>query len=95
MGRKKKVVSSPLNPNWKIFDQVKVNGRILTKNTEFSVKGERGRFRFLKYVVSDKYEWIDCIGGPKGYEKMRAFSPERVRRVHVKRTMRSRDHKSE
>lgn len=88
MSRKKKVTIPRLIPNWKVFDEVKVNGRILTKNTEFSVKGERGRFRFTQYVVSEKSEWIDCIGGSKGYEKMRSFSPDSVRRVHVKRTTR-------
>lgn len=89
MGKKKKLVSPAIRPDWKYLDEVKINGRIVTKGTEFSVKGERGRFRFTQYVVTDKSEWIDCIGGPKGYEKMRSFSPESVRRVHVKRTTRS------
>ena len=93
MGRKKKLVSPALNPNWKYLEEVKVNGRILVKGTEFSVKGERGRFRFTKYVITEKSEWIDCIGGPKGYEKMRSFSPSQIRRVHVKRTTRSNAHK--
>lgn len=95
MGRKKKVTSPRLTPDWKILNEVKVNGRILTEGTEFSVRGERGRFRFTRYVITEKSEWIDCIGGPKGYEKMRSFSPTSIRRVHVKRTTRSNVRKSE
>ena len=95
MGRKKKLVSPALHPDWKYLEEVKINGRILVKGTEFSVKGERGRFRFSRYVITSKSEWIDCIGGPKGYEKMRSFSPSSVRRVHVKRTTRSNARKSE
>lgn len=83
-----KTLTSDLSKNWTKHESMKVNGRILEKGTEFSVKGERGRFRFIAYVVTDKTEWIDCVGGQKGYEMLRAFDPSRVRRVHVKQTTR-------
>lgn len=62
------------------------SGRHVEPGTEVSIKGERGRFRFVEHVVTDKgAEWISVVGGPKGVSTWRAFRPERIRRVHVKR----------
>lgn len=65
-----------------VSDLYRVNGRYLTPGTEFSVKGQRGRFRFLAYVQTDRGDWIDCYGGRQGYGAFRSFSPESVRTVH-------------
>jgi hypothetical protein len=83
MGRKKKdtvVVNN--NPDWVISDSVQINGRIVSEGTELSIRGESGRFRFKAHVVTPKAEWIDVIGGKKGYEKWRSFRLDRVKRVH-------------
>lgn len=96
MGRKRKSATALSSPTgWIKHETMKINGRILEKGTEFSVKGERGRFRFIAHVVTDKTEWIDCIGGQKGYEMFRAFSPTNVRRVHVRQKTRSNARKNE
>lgn len=60
-----------------------VNGRHLSPGVEFSVRGERGRFRFQEHVLTpDGREWIHAIGGATGVVMFRAFRPDRVRRVH-------------
>jgi len=65
------------------------NGRHVEPGVELSVKGERGRFRFVAHVLTDKgEEWIDCYGGPDNREAFRSFRPERITTVH--RTTRSR-----
>lgn len=62
-------------------------GRHLEPGTEVSIKGERGRFRFVAHVVSDSgAEWIDVIGGSKGVRMFRSFRPDRIKVVHTKRT---------
>lgn len=75
----------PLPSDWTILEEIRANGRILVRGTEFSVIGERGRFRFVKYVQTGAgIEWIDAIGGPSGREAWRAFLPSQVRTVHAK-----------
>lgn len=60
-----------------------VNRRVLRVGTEVSIRGERGRFRFLRAVETPAGAvWLDFIGGPAKAEKWRSFHPERVRRVH-------------
>lgn len=79
--RKKSVVNLPAD--WHEFDTAEANGRHITPGTEVSIRGERGRFRFLKRVVRDSgLEWLDFWGGPKGAEAWRSFSADRVKRVH-------------
>ena len=65
---------------------IAASGRHLSPGTEVSITGERGRFRFVRHVVTDKgVEWLDFIGGTKGVSMMRAFRPERIKRVHTKK----------
>ncbi|QNO12721.1 hypothetical protein SEA_SNEK_61 [Arthrobacter phage Snek] len=76
-----------LKPNlpadWHEHDSAEANGRHITPGTEVSIRGERGRFRFIKRVTRDSgVEWLDFWGGPKGCENWRSFRPEQVRRVH-------------
>jgi hypothetical protein len=72
-----------LPADWHEFDHAEANGRRITVGTEVSIRGERGRFRFLKRVVRDSgKEWLDFWGGPKGSENWRSFSAEQIRRVH-------------
>lgn len=78
MGRRSKVHVEQVPDGWTIYDSAKVNGRILTKGTEVSIRGERGRFRFQRRVVTEQAEWLDFIGGAR----FRSFYPEKVKRVH-------------
>jgi len=82
MGKKKKVVAHPTS--WIVSSEIQVNGRIVSVGTEVSIRGESGRFRFMKHVKTDTSEWIDVIGGKKGYSTYRSFTVDRVKTVHYK-----------
>ena len=66
----------------KVTTELQINGRNVAVGTELSIKGERGRFRFLKHMATATTEWIDVWGGPSGREQMRSFRPDRVKTVH-------------
>lgn len=82
MSRRK--VITPSNPlNWTITTEISINGRIVSPGTELSIKGERGRFRFIQHVVNaNGVEWIDVVGGKKNYDMFRSFKLDRVKTVH-------------
>lgn len=63
---------------------IKINGREVTPGTELKIRGERGRFRFMKFVRNGEAEWIDLWGGPSGREQTRSFRVDRVATVHYK-----------
>lgn len=70
-------------PDWEVSTDFVVNGRHLTPGTEASIRGERGRFRFLRAVRTGAgAEWLDFVGGPTGHAQWRSFRPDRVRTVH-------------
>lgn len=77
--------------HWAVSAHARIHGRNVCHGTEVSIRGERGRFRFLRHVTNGRTgtEWIDVYGGVKGHETIRSFRPERVRTVHVKRAMRA------
>jgi hypothetical protein len=84
MGAKKpnkKVTPNP-NPSWVETYEIQINGRNITAGTEVSIRGERGRFRFIKHVKTDKAEWVDVVGGPKGIRMWRSFRIDSVKTVH-------------
>jgi hypothetical protein len=89
MGRRSKKAIPELAPGsiaeWKIATEMQINGRNVVPGTELKIEGARGRFRFVKHVVSGTgCEWIDVWGGPKGMPSFRSFGLERVKRVHYK-----------
>jgi hypothetical protein len=88
MSRRKKV-SVPDVPrpdrNWIVLTEIQINGRHVVKGTELKISKERGRFRFIKQVTTEKgVTWIDVWGGPKGSEAIRSFYPDRIKTVHSK-----------
>jgi hypothetical protein len=82
MGKKRNVVSHP--ESWIVTNEIQVNGRTVSVGTELSIKGESGRFRFLKHVKTQTSEWIDVVGGKKGYSTCRSFRISQVKTVHWK-----------
>lgn len=59
------------------------NGRHLVPGTEVSIRGERGRFRFISAQETKAgLTVLNFVGGSSGHEAFRSFYPERVRRVH-------------
>lgn len=70
--------------DWAVAHEVEANGRTITVGTELSIKGQRGRFRFVEHVwrpIRDT-EWITVWGGPKGSEQMRSFRIDQIKTVH-------------
>jgi hypothetical protein len=63
----------------------KINNRLVEPGTELSVTGETGRFVF-RWMTGDD---LTCWGGKSGREKYRTFSPDRVKRVHIKKVLRN------
>lgn len=94
--RRKAKRQSRIPAGWTIETETRVNGRILTPGTEVSIKGERGRFRFVKRVRTDKgADWLDFIGGPVNAPSWRSFGEERVKRVHrIAKTRKSQQEKA-
>jgi hypothetical protein len=87
MSRKKSTepVAPKPNDGWTVSIDIQIHGRYVSKGTELKISGERGRFRFIKHVITDKAsEWIDVWGGPKGCESIRSFTMDRVKTVHSK-----------
>jgi hypothetical protein len=75
---------------WTVSTTLHLPGRSLIEaGTEVSIRGERGRFRFLRHVTTTTGpEWVDVYGGAKGHETLRSFRPERIRTVHRDRRLR-------
>lgn len=86
MARKKLQEPAVARPNadWVEEYEMVVNGRSVARDTELKISGERGRFRFVKYVKNGDSEWVDVWGGTKNYESLRSFRPSRIKTVHYK-----------
>jgi hypothetical protein len=81
MARRK--LKQNLPADWHESYEFTANGRHIGPGTEVSIRGERGRFRFIKHVRRDSgAEWLDFWGGPKGCAQWRSFAPHQIRRVH-------------
>jgi hypothetical protein len=84
--RKKNGVETPAaNSHWVVSEEMTIHGRNVVRGTELSISGERGRFRFIKYVINGDIEWIDVVDK---FRAIRSFRPESVKRVHYKNKIR-------
>ena len=82
MPRRKRTAPPPTPAGWRVSVEWTANGRHVEPGTELRIRGERGRFVFVRYVATDKAaEWID-VRDADG--RWRAFRPERVKTVHRK-----------
>lgn len=73
---------------WVIHWSLRANNREVVVGTELSLRGESGRYRFMRFVVGPRSSWIDVYGGKSGHEMVRSVRPERIKRVHRDRKMR-------
>ncbi|AHB79610.1 hypothetical protein PBI_VALIDUS_80 [Mycobacterium phage Validus] len=63
--------------------EVVVHGRVLEPGTEVSIRGERGRFRFVKAATTSSGRvTCDFIGPDDNTKCWRSFYPERIKTVH-------------
>ena len=65
------------------IDRVTIPGsgekrRHITPGVQVTIERERGTF-IVKWIDEDGT--LACYGGPSGRERMRAFKPERVRKI--------------
>lgn len=82
--RKKREKKDDPTKDWEVSYEMQINGRYVEPGTELKIAGARGRFRFIKHVLTSKTEWIDVWGGPKHGEQWRSFRTDQVKRVHYK-----------
>ena len=61
------------------------SGRHLEPGTEIRISGQRGRFRFYRYVDTGTAQWIDVFDKDR---KCRSFRLDRVTTVHRTTRMR-------
>lgn len=73
---------STLPAGWTVVEEITVNGRTVSPGVELAIRGERGRFRFVRRVTTPAASWVDVIGGPSGHEQWRSFREARIRTVH-------------
>lgn len=60
-----------------------VRGRELTRGVEVSIRGERGRFRFVKSSVTSEGRVVgDFIGPSEAHAAWRSFYADRIKTVH-------------
>jgi hypothetical protein len=65
------------------------DGIQLEPGTEFTLAGEKGkRYSFIKHVVADGSEWIDCFGGTTSKQQSRSVNPSRIAKVIVPKVRR-------
>jgi hypothetical protein len=64
---------------WVVSEECRINNKLVTSGTELSIRGERGRFKFLKYVINSEHEWIDVLGPT---DQFRSFRIDQVKTVH-------------
>lgn len=64
---------------WIVSEECRINNKIVTPGTELSIRGERGRFKFLKHVINSEHEWIDVLSTTGQF---RSFSLDKVKTVH-------------
>jgi hypothetical protein len=66
-----------------------VNDVPLERGVEVSIRGRRGRFKFLRATTTTSGQIVcDFIGGTAGHESWRSFYPDRITIVHNSNTMR-------
>lgn len=62
---------------------VQVNGRWMNIDSEVSIAGERGRFRYLGHSTTSEGKIVlNFIGGSGSHHLLRSFYPDRVKTVH-------------
>lgn len=91
--RRKKIKPAPPKPGVVVSEKTVINSRNVERGTELSIKGVRGRFKFIShtsYLKDDGStgEYINVIGGHGGIVLSRTFLPEMVKTVHRKNRMR-------
>lgn len=57
-----------------------INGRTLDTETELSIRGQTGRYKYRWMTGQD----ITCWGGRQGHEMYRSFQLNQIKTIHKK-----------
>jgi len=69
--------------------EVQINGRWLNIDSEVSITGERGKFKYLGHsITSEGKVVLNFVGGGSSKHLLRSFYPDRVKVVHNKKRAR-------
>lgn len=64
-------------------DTMRINGRHVTRGTELTIDGIRGRCAFVQHVTHENgAEWVDVIVARSG--RSRTVRPDAIRVVHTR-----------
>ena len=66
--------------HWVVDFEAVLLGQQVVPGNRLRIAGEKGTFRFIKYVLSTETEaeWCDVVGGAPGCTAYRSFRPEKV-----------------
>jgi hypothetical protein len=78
MNARRRVPARPLPAGWTRTDATTINGRHVTKGTELSITGLRGRWTFGTYTVTPTASWLDVYRDGRS----RTVRPDAVKIVH-------------
>jgi hypothetical protein len=78
---RKKTEPPPPPEGWTIDTEISINGRNVSPGTELSIRGVRGRVRFMRRVTTPTACWIDVVT-PDPHKILRSFTVDRVKTVH-------------
>jgi hypothetical protein len=88
MVTRRRSVPRPPPEDWTITTELTIHGRRVEPGTELTIRGVRGRVRFVRHILRDNgTEWIDVVAPDSA--GWRSFRPDRVRTVHTRRRLRA------
>ena len=100
MPRKLKT-TKPVGPpqGWVVHDSYQLSAQVtLSKGDECRIKGEQGKYKFIRHVVNTNLdpqsEWIDLWGGSHGHGQWRSIRVERLKHIPKKRARKKKEPQS-
>jgi hypothetical protein len=93
MARRKKIKPAPPKEGVTVTNEAVINKRQVVRGTELSIKGVKGRFKFISHTSVELpdgsiSEHISVLGGYGGIVLSRTFKPEQVKTVHRNKKLR-------
>jgi hypothetical protein len=91
MARRKK--TEPVGPpkGWIVSDEYQISPQVvLEKGDECKIKGEQGKYKFVRHVVNTNLdphaEWVDLWGGTANYAQLRSVHVDKLAHIPKRRS---------